>query len=51
MPAPPPPETLARLYLRNAGYNPKDLDAVTPLLRKAEQQDAIEQQMSGKLGR
>ena len=51
MPAPPPPETLARLYLRNAGYDAKDLDAVTPLLRKAEQEDGIEQQMSGKLGR
>jgi hypothetical protein len=48
---PPPPETLARTYLQNAGYSAKDLDSVTPLLRQAEQNDTFEQQMTGKPGR
>jgi predicted Zn-dependent protease len=48
---PPPPEALARAYLQNAGYSGKDLDAVTPLLRQADQNDSLEQQMIGKPGR
>lgn len=46
--APPPPETLARVYLSRAGFNPKELEAVAPLLRKAEKQSSVEQAMNGK---
>ncbi|MHB1423403.1 MAG: M48 family metalloprotease [Gemmataceae bacterium] len=45
---PPPPETLARIYLKSAGFDPKDLDKVAPLLRKAEKQSGVEQSMTGK---
>jgi len=47
---PPPPEVLARTFLSHAGFDPKELDAVQPLLRKAEKQSSVEQSMSGKLG-
>lgn len=43
-----PPETLARTYLQKAGFDPKDLETVKPLLRKAEQQSSVEQSMLGK---
>ncbi len=46
----PQPDSLARLYLRNAGYDAKDLDAVAPLLRQADQNDSVEQLMTGKTG-
>ena len=49
--APPPPEKLARFYLQNAGFNANDLAAVTPLLRKAEKNDNLEQLMTGKSAR
>lgn len=45
---PPPPETLARTFLSRAGFDPKNLDTVGPLLRKAEKQSSVEQSMSGK---
>lgn len=48
--APPPPEKLARMYLSSAGYDPKELDTVAPLLRKAEKQSSVEQSMAGKQG-
>lgn len=47
--APPPPEDLARIYLKSAGYNPADLDTVMPLLRKAAKNEDVEQQITGKL--
>ena len=46
--APTPPETLARTYLQSAGFDPKDLETVKPLLRKAEKQSSLEQSMTGK---
>jgi len=46
--SPPPPETLARNYLSSAGFDPKDLETVAPLLRKAEKQSSVEQSMTGK---
>ncbi|HWG46668.1 MAG TPA: hypothetical protein VN688_28155 [Gemmataceae bacterium] len=48
---PPPPESLARGYLQSAGFNPKDLETVAPLLRKAEQNNNLEPFMTGKAGR
>ncbi len=45
---PPPPETLARTYLNNAGYDQKSLDNVKQLLRKAEKQSSVEISMTGK---
>lgn len=48
--APPPPQTLARSYLICAGFDPKSLDAVKPLLRKAEKQSGVELSMTGKQG-
>ncbi len=45
---PPPPESLARVYLQNAGFDAKALETVAPLLRKAEKQSSVEQSMSGK---
>jgi hypothetical protein len=45
---PPPPETLARAYLNNAGFNPNTLDTVKPLLRKADKQSSVELSMTGK---
>lgn len=45
---PPPPETLARSYLGSAGYDPKTLDTVKPLLRKADKQNTLELSMTGK---
>jgi hypothetical protein len=47
---PPPPASLARTYMQSAGYDPKDLDAVAPLLRKADQNNSLEQLMTGKPG-
>jgi hypothetical protein len=44
-PAPPAPEVLARSYLTRAGYAATDLDDVTPLLRQAEENCALEMQM------
>lgn len=49
--APPPPEDLARIYLKGAGFNPADLDTVMPLLRKAAKNEDVEQQMTGKIAR
>lgn len=46
--APPPADALARTYLKSAGYDAKNLDAVAPLLRKADKQNTIELSMSGK---
>lgn len=43
-----PPETLARIYLSSAGFDPKDLETITPLLRKADKQSSVEQSMAGK---
>jgi hypothetical protein len=45
---PPPPETFARTYLSRAGFDPKNLDTVQPLLRKAEKQSSVELSMTGK---
>jgi hypothetical protein len=47
---PPPPETLASAYLQSAGFDPKDLETVKPLLRKAENHSSLEQSMTGKQG-
>jgi hypothetical protein len=44
--APPAPDVLARAYLKTAGYNPTDLDAVGPLLRSADGNDRIEKLMA-----
>lgn len=46
--APPPASTLARMYLKDAGFDPKTLDTVAPLLRKAEKQSSMELSMTGK---
>jgi hypothetical protein len=51
LPPPMAPDKLARVYLQNAGFNPKEFDAAAPLLRAARQNDTWEQQMTGKLGR
>lgn len=40
--APPPPDVLARGYLRNAGYTAADFDAVAPLLRAADGNNDVE---------
>lgn len=45
---PPPPETLARNYLSSAGFDPKNLDTVKSLLRKADKQSSVEMSMTGK---
>lgn len=45
---PPPPEVLARTYLNGAGYDPKMLDNVKTLLRKADKQSSVELSMTGK---
>jgi hypothetical protein len=44
-PPPPSPEVLARCYLCKAGYSPDELSDVTPLLRKAEGNYALEKQL------
>jgi hypothetical protein len=44
-PPPPSPEVLARCYLCKAGYSSDDLSDVTPLLRKAEGNFALEKQL------
>jgi hypothetical protein len=51
-PPPPAPTALAREYLKKAGYDPADLSDVTPLLRKAEDNSALEMQLrnAGPLG-
>jgi hypothetical protein len=49
-PPPPPPETLARTYMQSAGFDPTNLNTVTPLLRKADQNNSLEQLMTGKPG-
>lgn len=46
--APPPPEELARTYLSGAGFDPKNLDTVKELLRKADKQSSVELSMTGK---
>jgi hypothetical protein len=49
----PPPvaaDKLARGYLQNAGFNPKEFDTAAPLLRAARQNNTWEEQMTGKLG-
>jgi hypothetical protein len=48
--APPAADVLARLYLKDAGFDAKNLDTVAPLLRKAEKQNSAEMSMSGKWG-
>ena len=48
--APPPADVLARLYLKDAGFDAKTLDNVAPLLRKAEKQNSAESSMTGKWG-
>jgi predicted Zn-dependent protease len=45
---PPPPDTLARLYLKGAGFDAKNLETVAPLLRKAQKQSSVELSMTGK---
>jgi predicted Zn-dependent protease len=45
---PPPPERLARTYLSRAGFDPKMLETVKPLLRKADKQSSVELSMTGK---
>jgi hypothetical protein len=46
-PSPPPdPDLLARTFLKKAGYQPADLDAVAPLLRDAEQHSDLEKQLT-----
>ena len=45
--APPPdPQLLARTFLKKAGFQPADLDAVTPLLREAQQHNDLETQLT-----
>jgi hypothetical protein len=44
--APPAPDVLARVYLKAAGYNSTDLDAVAPLLRSVENSGQLEKLMS-----
>jgi len=44
------PETLARTSPQSAGFDPKELENVKPLLRKAEKQSSLEQSMTGKQG-
>jgi hypothetical protein len=43
---PPPPEQLAKTYLQNAGYSVGELNAVAPLLKTADQNDELAQQMT-----
>ena len=45
---PPSADVLARGYLQSAGFNPGDLATVRPLLRKAERNNSLEQQMTGR---
>ncbi len=40
--AAPDPDVLARAYLEKAGYNPADVDAVAPLVRKTEGKGQLE---------
>jgi hypothetical protein len=49
-PPPPSPEVLARCYLCKAGYSSDDLSDVTPLLRKAEGNYALEKQLKAAAG-
>jgi hypothetical protein len=42
-----PPDVLARAYLKQAGYNPSDVDAVAGLLRTAGSNSRFEKQLSG----
>jgi predicted Zn-dependent protease len=44
---PPDATVLARGYLEAAGYDQRELDAVTPLLREAEKNFVVEQQFNG----
>jgi hypothetical protein len=46
-PAPPDVQVLARGYLQKAGFTPKDLDDVTPLLRQSRSHNDLERQMQG----
>jgi hypothetical protein len=48
--APPNPEVLARSYLKKAGFEATDLDAVAPLLREAAQHCDIETQFNSTPG-
>jgi hypothetical protein len=48
LPVATPPETLARTYLQSAGFDPKDLETVKPLLRKAAKQNSLEESMTRK---
>jgi hypothetical protein len=40
--APPAPDVLARVYMKNAGYNPADVDSVASLLRLADGSSKLE---------
>lgn len=44
-----PPDTLARTYLRKAGFPATDLTEVAPLLRAAQDSAALEKQFNGQL--
>jgi hypothetical protein len=44
--APPAPDVLARAFLQKTGYNPADLDAVSPLLRATEGGGKLEKLMT-----
>jgi hypothetical protein len=41
----PPADSLARIYLSKAGFDPQDLEATQPLLREASRNTALEKQM------
>jgi hypothetical protein len=51
-PPPPDPMVLARIYLKKAGFDPRELDVVAPLLQEARASCAIERQLiSGQTAR
>jgi hypothetical protein len=51
-PPPPDPMVLARIYLKKAGFDPKELDAVAPLLQEARASCTLERQIiSGQTAR
>lgn len=42
----PPSDSLARIYLSKAGFNPQDLEKAQPLLREASRNNALEKQVN-----
>jgi hypothetical protein len=46
-PAPPDPQNLARTYLAKANFHAGDLDAVLPIVKKAQETFRLEKQMTG----